>query len=69
MHFIQWKHFSEKNITSHALELFQIWIFFLNLPRVTDNAVAGHMRPASLYLEHTGLDYSLWHFLKIPTEH
>ena len=31
----------------------------------SDNAVAGHMRPPDLQLDHTGLGYSLWHFLKI----
>jgi len=24
------------------------------LPRATENAVVGHMRPADLYLDHTG---------------
>ena len=27
------------------------------VPRATDNAVAGHMRPAGLYMEHTDLKY------------
>jgi len=35
------------------------------LPQATDNAVADHMRPAGLWLDHTGLGYGLWHLLKI----
>jgi len=35
------------------------------LPRATDTAVAVYMRPGGLYLDHTGLGYSLWHVLKI----
>ena len=34
-------------------------------PRVIDNAVMGHIRPAGLQLDHTGIGYSLWHFLEV----
>jgi len=48
MRFIQRDQFSETNVTSHAFQQFQIWIFFLMLPRATKNAVEGHMQPAGL---------------------
>jgi len=30
MHFIQWKQFSETNVTLHAFQKLQVWRFFLN---------------------------------------
>jgi len=44
MHFIQREQFCETNVTSHDFQHFQIWSFFLMLPRATDNAVVGHMQ-------------------------
>ena len=49
MDFIQRKQFSEANITSYAfLHTSDLKIFSWMLLKATENAVAGHMRPAGL---------------------
>ena len=49
MHFIQRKQFNEINVTSPAFQQSSYLKIFPELiPRVTENAVAGHKRPAGL---------------------
>jgi len=49
MHFIQRKQFNETNATSHAFQKnLRLEDFSSMLPRVTENTVASHMRPAGL---------------------
>jgi len=56
MHFTQHKQFSETNVTLDVFQRISGFKFFLNASAGHWNAVAGHMRPTSPYLDHTVLN-------------